>query len=266
MFLFCKINWLFAKFPLLLHKDNKKSNEKMTRNAQPALVRAFFASFAEGILSAEAERMGGEVEMTPQSVKQVMLNHYEEISHHFFDIMFYPLALLYYDTAEELIDILRSPEVAPTLKAREDLFLHVCRTEEAHEDMVTEYRRNFSALLGGRVMTLDDFFDGFPEGYLEEGGADYTREIRVLTQVVVRSFFAGRKVAAAEGMGGSNQICLYRLLLDTMQCLLHTAPVDMSDETDLTEAFLTVCRGEENMMVMMQTMQEELSATTTAAT
>lgn len=35
----------------------------MTRNAQPALVRAFFASFAEGILSAEAERMGGEVEI-----------------------------------------------------------------------------------------------------------------------------------------------------------------------------------------------------------
>ena len=103
-------------------------------NAQPAIIRAFFASFAEGILSANVERQEGTVEVTPQMVKQVMLEHYEEISKVFFDIMFYPLALLHYDTAEELIAILRSPEIAPTIKSQRDLFRHACRTEEAHED------------------------------------------------------------------------------------------------------------------------------------
>ena len=42
-------------------------------NSQPALIRAFFASFAEGILSADAEKETGAVELTPQRVKQIML-------------------------------------------------------------------------------------------------------------------------------------------------------------------------------------------------
>ena len=64
------------------------------RNAQPAIIRAFFASFAEGILSSEAERQNGTVEMTPQAVKKVMLDHYEDISKNFFDKLINPIAIL----------------------------------------------------------------------------------------------------------------------------------------------------------------------------
>ena len=225
-------------------------------NAQPALIRAFFASFAEGILSADAEKETGAVELTPQRVKQIMLEHYEEISKHFFDILFNPLALIHYDTAEELVAILKSPEVAPTLNSPVDLFRHVCRTEEAHEDMVTEYRRNFASLLTGKVMSIKDFYDGFPEGYLGDSTGHNEREVRVLTQVVVRSFFAGRKTANAESTSaGSNQVYLFRLLLDCLQTLLHSKPVAMDDETDLNSAFMTVCRNELNMSTMLQTMQ-----------
>ncbi len=220
------------------------------RNAQPAMIRAFFAAFAEGILSAEAEREGGTVEMTPQKVKKTMLEHYEEISKHFFDIMFNPLAMLHYDTAEELIDILKSPEVAPTLKTPVDLFRHVCRTEEAHEDMVTEYRRNFSALLSGKVMTAADFFAGFPEGYLEDAEGHKEREVRLVTKVVTQAFHTGREVANAQP-SGNNQIYLFRLLLDSLQCLLHSHVVDMSDETDLNTAFMRVCVNEENLKTML---------------
>ena len=157
-------------------------------NAQPAIIRAFFASFAEGILSAHAESEKGTIEVTPQMVKQVMLEHYEEISKNFFDIMFNPLALLHYDTAEELIDILRSPDIAPTIKTSMDLFRHACRTEEAHEDMVTEYRRNFSSLLAGKILSINDFYEAFPDGYLQNSDKDAEREVRVLTQVVVKAF------------------------------------------------------------------------------
>ena len=69
-------------------------------NAQPAIIRAFFASFVEGILSANAEKENGSVEMTPQKVKTIMLEHYQEISKNFFDVLFNPLTILHYDTAE----------------------------------------------------------------------------------------------------------------------------------------------------------------------
>ena len=235
-------------------------NEKLT-NAQPAIIRAFFASFAEGILSANAERQKGTVEMTPRIVKTVMLEHYEEISKNFFDVMFNPLAMLHYDTAEELIGILRSPEIAPTIKSSMDLFRHACRTEEAHEDMVTEYRRNFASLLAGKVMSLDDFYGGFPEGYLQESDEHKEREVRVLTQVVVKAFFAGRKTAKAECAAGSNQVYLFRLLLDSMQTLLHSHPVAMDDDIDLNAAFLLVCRNEQNLGTMLKAMEEAVLST-----
>ena len=225
-------------------------------NAQPAIIRAFFASFAEGILSAHAESEKGTIEVTPQMVKQVMLEHYEEISKNFFDIMFNPLALLHYDTAEELIDILRSPDIAPTIKTSMDLFRHACRTEEAHEDMVTEYRRNFSSLLAGKILSINDFYEAFPDGYLQDSDKDVEREVRVLTQVVVKAFFAGRKTAKAECAAGSNQVYLFRLLLDSMKTLLHSHPVVMDDDIDLNAAFMLVCRNEQNLGTMLKAMEE----------
>lgn len=228
------------------------------RNSQPALIRAFFASFAEGVLSENMEHQEQAVELTPQRVKQIMLEHYEEISKHYFDILFNPLAIIHYDTAEELIAILRSPEVAPTLQTPMDLFKHVCRTEEAHEDMVTEYRRNFTSLLSGRVMSLEDFFDGFPEGYMEDVQGHCEKEVRAMTQVVVKAFFAGRNATKANSSTGVNQVYLFRLLLDNMQCLLHSHPVEMSEDIDLTDAFMKVCGNEQNMNTMLQTMQAVL--------
>ena len=233
-----------------------------TTNTQPAIIRAFFASFAEGILSADAEKTEQSVELTPQRVKQIMLSHYEDISKHFFDILFNPLALIHYDTAEELIAILKSPEVAPTLNSPVDLFRHVCRTEEAHEDMVTEYRRNFASLLGGKVMSLDDFFDGFPDGYLTDSKEPQEREVRALTQVVVRAFFAGRKAMQSLTTSGVNQVYLFRLLLDSLQTLLHSKPVAMDDDIDLNAAFVKVCQCEQNMQTMLQTMQETMQEVT----
>ena len=230
-------------------------SEELT-NAQPAIIRAFFASFAEGVLSADAERQGGTVDVTPQTVKQVMLEHYEEISKVFFDIMFNPLALLHYDTAEELIAILRSSDIAPTLNSQRDLFRYACRTEKAHEDMVTEYRRNFSSLLAGKVMSIEDFYDAFPEGYLEDCDKHMEREVRVLTQVVVKAFFAGRGAAKANTSSGSNQVYLFRLLLDSMQTLLHSRPVAMDDDIDLNAAFMLACRNEENLGTMLKAMEE----------
>lgn len=121
--------------------------------------------------------------------------------------------------------------------------------------MVTEYRRNFSSLLAGRIMSLEDFYEGFPEGYLQDATEHMEREIRALTQLVVKAFDAGRKTAKAENATGNNQVYLFRLLLDCMQTLLHSKPMEMDDDTDLNAAFMTVCRNEANLSTMLQTMQ-----------
>ncbi|MBO7645844.1 MAG: hypothetical protein J6S52_02415 [Prevotella sp.] len=237
-----------------------------SNNFQPALIRAFFSAYTEGVLATDADMQEEVVELTPQRVKQIMLEHYEEISKHFFDILFNPLALLHYDTAEELISILRSPEVAPTLKSPVDLFRHVCRTEQNHEDMVAEYRRNFTSLLSGRVLSLDDFYAGFPEGYLDSVEGNQELAVRILTQTVVNAFFAGRKAALAKKtgnkaiqQGGTNQIYLFRLLVENMQCLLHSKPVLFDDDADLNEMFRIVCVTPENMNTMLTTMQQTLT-------
>ena len=128
-------------------------------------------------------------------------------------------------------------------------------------DMVTEYRRNFASLLGGKVMTLDDFFAGFPEGYLDDSLEVKEREVKALTQVVVRAFFAGRKAAKAMTTSGTNQIYIFRLLLDSMQTLLHSSPVAMDDDTDLNAAFAKVCRNNGNLQTMLQTMQQTMQET-----
>lgn len=224
-------------------------------NYQPALIRAFFSSFAEGILSTQVYHNEGEETLTPQRVKQLLLEHYEKISQHFFDIMFNPLAVLHYDTAEELIAILRSPEVAPTLKSPVDLFRHVCRTPEAHDDMVAEYRRNFTSLLSGRVLSLHDYYDGFPPGYLQDAEGNQEKAVRLLTQTVVNAYYAGRSVAPS-ATSGDNQVYIFRLLIENMQCMLHSRPLEFSDEADLNDMFLAVCRTPENMNTMLSVMQQ----------
>ena len=98
------------------------------------------------------------------------------------------------------------------------------------------------------------------EGFL----GDYEvkeREVKALTQVVVRAFFAGRKAAKAMTTSGTNQIYIFRLLLDSMQTLLHSSPVAMDDDTDLNAAFAKVCRNNGNLQTMLQTMQQTMQET-----
>ena len=82
-----------------------------------------------------------------------------------------------------------------------------------------------------------------------------------MTQTVVKAFFAGRKTAKAECAAGSNQVYLFRLLLDSMQTLLHSHPVAMDEDIDLNAAFMLVCRNEQNLSTMLNAMEEAVLST-----
>ena len=238
----------------------------MKPNYQPALIRAFFSSFTEGIISESINHDGEKVELTAKNVKEIMLEYYEEISMHFFDILFNPLAVIHYNSAEELISILKSPEVAPTIKTPVDLFKYVCKTPEAHEAMVTEYRRNFTSLLSGRVLPIEDFYEGFPANYLADIKENAEIPVRLLTQTVVKSFYAGRNLVLEKSgkdssVGGTNQVRIFRLLIENMQCMLHAEPLEFSEDANLNEMFFAVCVTPENMNTMLSVMQQTIQQT-----
>ena len=61
---------------------------------QAALVRSFFDAFSHGVIESQVEDR--KEKTTPQSVKKLMLEHYEHIAPAFFDTMFFPLAAMNY--------------------------------------------------------------------------------------------------------------------------------------------------------------------------
>lgn len=223
---------------------------------QSALVRAYFAAFTEGVLFDTAAAAGVSVaSLTPKQFKEKMVAHFEDISANYFDILFNPLALLHYDSAEELIAVLQSPEVAPTLKSQVDLLRHVCRTNEAHDAMVEEYKRCITCILSGNLPTVEDFFSNLADNHWHNGTAPTVRDVRSITQVTVKAFLAGRRVGG-DTAAGNNQATLFRLLIDAMQTLLHQQPVAIISGTDLNKVFLTVCRSQQNMQTMLQAYNE----------
>lgn len=223
----------------------------------PAIVRAFFSSFVEGIVEGSITDVNQQVDMSPKQMKQLLLEHYEEVSQYLFHVCFNPLAMISYPNAEALEKILRDPQVQPTLNPQ-TMLQYACGGAEMCELMIEEYRRNFYAILGGHVMSVEEFFDGIDAMAMpaKMGTISETRAIRSLVLTVKEGFKAGRKVVGAENKP-MNQIYIYRLLEDNMQCLMHDAPVVVDDEADLNDTFLAVCGSMENMNTMLEAVMGE---------
>lgn len=217
----------------------------------PAIVRAFFASFVDGIVVGSMKEGEEQQEMTPQKMKPLLLEHYEEVSKYLFHVCFNPFALVSYDNVETLEKILRQQD--PQSLNPQTMLQYACGGAEMCELMIEEYRRNFYAIMGGRVMSVEEFFDGIDTvaAPVNSGNVSAQRAIRALVLTVKDGFNAGRKVVGADNQP-LNQIYIYRLLEDNMQCLLHDAPVHVDDEADLNETFLKVCGSMDNMNYMLE--------------
>lgn len=109
---------------------------------QAALVRSFFDAFSHGVIESQVE--DPKEKTTPQSVKKLMLEHYEHIAPAFFDTMFFPLAAMNYKY-EDIAALAREAQ------QRGDDMMALARTacgdEAYYNAMVEEYKRNFSMLL-----------------------------------------------------------------------------------------------------------------------
>lgn len=253
---------------------------------QAALVRSFFDAFSHGVIESQVE--DPKEKTTPQSVKKLMLEHYEHIAPAFFDIMFFPLAAMNYKY-EDIAALAREAH-----QRGDDMMALVrtaCGDEAYYNAMVEEYKRNFSMLLAGKYLSNADHLEGYVRKAKEETEAsvDSDRAIELTVRVVMFAYVRGLR-QTGEGARFDKSVhlgqvhpqqedarfdrsahlgqvhplrgaTLFRLMLDAMNILLLDEAVDFADAeaTDLASLFLKVCQTQHNFTVMTNEMDRTYS-------
>lgn len=220
-------------------------------------MRSFFDAFSHGVIESQVE--DPKEKTTPQSVKKLMLEHYEHIAPAFFDTMFFPLAAMNYKY-EDIAALAREAQ------QRGDNMMALVRTacgdEAYYNAMVEEYKRNFSMLLAGRYLSNADHLEGYVRKAEDETEAsvDSDRAIELTVRVVMFAYVRGLRQTKKEGKQ-PNQATLFRLMLDAMNILLLDEAVDFADAeaADLASLFLKVCQTQHNFTVMTDEMDRTYS-------
>lgn len=117
-----------------------------------AIVRTFFKYFVTGIIESQSDT-GLQQRFEPAYIKKTMLRHYEHISRHFNQEVFFSLMRLNF--SEDEFELKLRDFMKPGTTDME-LVRFACRTEELYQTMVSEYKRNFELLLCGRFETQEE--------------------------------------------------------------------------------------------------------------
>lgn len=231
-------------------------------------MRSFFDAFSHGVIESQVEDR--KEKTTPQSVKKLMLEHYEHIAPAFFDTMFFPLAAMNYKY-EEIAALAREAQ-----QRGDDMMALVrtaCGDEAYYNAMVEEYKRNFSMLLAGKYLSNADHLEGYVRKAKEETEAsvDSDRAIELTVRVVMFAYVRGlRQTGESARFDRSAHLgqvhplrgaTLFRLMLDAMNILLLDEAVDFADAeaADLASLFLKVCQTQHNFTVMTNEMDRTYS-------
>lgn len=232
------------------------------------MVRSFFDAFSHGVIESQVEDR--KEKTTPQSVKKLMLEHYEHIAPAFFDTMFFPLAAMNYKY-EDIAALAREAQ-----QRGDDMMALVrtaCGDEAYYNAMVEEYKRNFSMLLAGKYLSNADHLEGYVRKAKEETEAsvDSDRAIELTVRVVMFAYVRGLRQTGESArfdksvhLGQVHPLrgaTLYRLMLDAMNILLLDEAVDFADAeaADLASLFLKVCQTQHNFTVMTDEMDRTYS-------
>ena len=103
--------------------------------AMSVLTRGFFEAFANGIIDCQILGNDFKKKHNPQNIKQAMLEHYEEISAHFLDIMFPALARLNYPDEKKMQEKLKK-EFTDKQADMAQYLRFACKTDKLYEAMV----------------------------------------------------------------------------------------------------------------------------------
>lgn len=231
-------------------------------------MRSFFDAFSHGVIESQVEDRNEKT--TPQSVKKLMLEHYEHIAPAFFDTMFFPLAAMNYKY-EDIAALAREAQ-----QRGDDMMALVrtaCGDEAYYNAMVEEYKRNFSMLLAGKYLSNADHLEGYVRKAKEETetSVDSDRAIELTVRVVMFAYVRGLRQTGESArfdrsvhLGQVHPLrgaTLFRLMLDAMNILLLDKAVDFADAeaVDLASLFLKVCQTQHNFTVMTNEMDRTYS-------
>ena len=231
-------------------------------------MRSFFDAFSHGVIESQVE--DPKEKTTPQSVKKLMLEHYEHIAPAFFDTMFFPLAAMNYKY-EDIAALAREAQ-----QRGDDMMALVrtaCGDEAYYNALVEEYKRNFSMLLAGRYLSNADHLEGYVRKAEAETEAsvDSDRAIELTVRVVMFAYVRGLRQTGEDARSDQSvhlrQVhplrgaTLFRLMLDAMNILLLDEAVDFADAeaADLASLFLKVCQTQHNFTVMTDEMDRTYS-------
>lgn len=231
-------------------------------------MRSFFDAFSHGVIESQVEDRNEKT--TPQSVKKLMLEHYEHIAPAFFDTMFFPLAAMNYKY-EDIAALAREAQ-----QRGDDMMALVrtaCGDEAYYNAMVEEYKRNFSMLLAGKYLSNADHLEGYVRKAKEETEAsvDSDRAIELTVRVVMFAYVRGLRQTGESArfdksvhLGQVHPLrgaTLFRLMLDAMNIMLLDEAVDFADAeaADLASLFLKVCQTQHNFTVMTNEMDRTYS-------
>ncbi|RUL58911.1 hypothetical protein [Prevotella koreensis] len=102
------------------------------------LVNSFFIEFTKETIIKEVGKMPEQLE--PKILKQIMLEHYEDIANAFHQSVYPQIAAINGIKTNDT-----TKEITP------DMMKSVCMSETLFNTMVDTYRKNFIALLQGRM-------------------------------------------------------------------------------------------------------------------
>ncbi len=231
---------------------NKRVN---SYQATAALVRAFFEAFGMGIIDSKICGDDFNQKNNPKIIKQIIVEHYEEISKYFFDIMFTSFVRLNYADIRKAQDDLQK-QMADRQPDFFDYFKFACKTGKLYEAMISEYKRNFNMLLNGMFTTIPEHLENYVHGMMLSA-VDEPLAINIMVRTIMKAYAAGLK-AANENKKSFHQITLYRLFIININLLVNDSQLSESGH-ELLDLFKEACGNkEENLNVLFNTMDETM--------
>lgn len=134
-------------------QTTRKEAEVMKDMALAAVVRTFFKYFILGLIEGKEDYKYDATLYEPKSIKKVTIDHFNEISEVFNQEAFYAISRINY-IEEEIETELKKFISAGNSTSPMELMRFACKTADFYSTMVSEYKRNFEALLCGTFAPL----------------------------------------------------------------------------------------------------------------
>ncbi|GAB6983443.1 hypothetical protein [Prevotella dentasini] len=239
------------------------------------MVRGFFHSFMAG--QAESRRLASPLQ--PRDYKQLLADNYDTLSARFVSCLFPILLRLTHDNFDEVAADMRRRHFSSSTPPKV-LLRYACSSKPLYDTVVAEYRRQMSALLGGRLQPVSEFRSAYPTnesvqrslqadpaGEPIAGNASYSLPdggeavpvalaIRSVVRTQMQSYVLGLSSGTQNPSAPApHQPTIYRLMIHGMVALLHDATPDLSGD-NLEMLFRRAALNSTNFETLMDEMTE----------